>query len=261
MSQAKTRHSASPHARTAGLPGFATWTSPALIAVGLFLGLLTAVLSGTFSWVYTACFVIASLAAVTLVNLRGLYLTVASIPVLWAAFTFIAGWGISFLNAPEGASPINTTTLLTSAFPLLQFFPSLLITTLGAALIAVVRYWLTTRKTKSVQEREVAARRASAAADRRNRDTAVRARRRSSSLTVAELKKRAERDQRARAERDERTRAVRAERAARPSHTERPARPQRAARPITNTEKPAIDPSQRAGTPRRTLDDDLYDLS
>lgn len=187
------------------------------MAGALIIGMIIAVVTTNFNWEYTAFFAVGAFAAVILVNLRGLYLTVASVPLLFGIITFFTGWGITAGSSAGGA--VSKTALITAGYPLIERFPSLLIVTLACALIAVVRLWLGRRSAKSTQDRETATRRATAEADRRNRESASRARKRSGTLTVAEIaaRNKAETTGRVRTgerDRDARRREQAAERAA-----------------------------------------------
>lgn len=142
-----------------------------------------------FSWAFTACFALGVLAAVLVVNPRGLLITVLSIPVIFAVMVLLTGW-LTAYRSSDTASLFSRTTLFTGAYPFVERFPALLILVLAGALIAVVRLWLADRNASSTRESEAATRRATAEAERRNRVASTRARQRSGTLTVAELKAR-----------------------------------------------------------------------
>ncbi|WP_165241923.1 DUF6542 domain-containing protein [Corynebacterium lizhenjunii] len=194
-----------------------------LYAFFLSLGLVIALFSQHMSWGFAICFALGALGATFLVNLRGLFLTVASIPPLFAVFALFGGWAL-IASGAVGGSMWSLTTLAASAYPLAELFPPLLIVTLACALLAVVRLWHAKKVTQNLRERETATRRATAVAERRNRDSASKARR----LTVAELSAR---------NREELSARKRGERAASAKRGERAA-----------SAKPA----------RRRLDEDLY---
>lgn len=169
--------------------GMPVWSGPAILAGGLLLGLIITVAMSGFNWAFTACFALGVLAAVLVVNPRGLLITVLSIPVIFAVMVLLTGW-LTAYKSSDTASLFSRTTLLTGAYPFVERFPTLLILVLAGALIAVMRLWLASRNASSTRESEAATRRATAEAERRNRVASTRARQRSGTLTVAELKAR-----------------------------------------------------------------------
>lgn len=137
--------------------------------------MLISVAMGTIGAGYLACFAIAGIAVALFVELRGLFLSVAALPLLFALLTPVASWFVSQTLA--GSSPgFSATTVITAIFPLLQFFPLLFIVTLGAAAIAFLRLWLFNRREKDREQAAQKARRRDAEAERVNRATAHRAR-------------------------------------------------------------------------------------
>lgn len=160
------------------------------MVVSLLVGVLLSVLSGSMGLAYALLFACGAVAAVGLVELRGLFLTVASIPTLFAGATLAGGWGLAYLAAPDGAEPFNRTTLVTAAYPLIEEFPLLIIVTLLVLTLAVLRLWLGSRRAQTSARATYAQRRATAAADRRNREQSSHVRKRAGTLTVAELQER-----------------------------------------------------------------------
>lgn len=171
-----------------------------IIAASLIVGLILTVSIDSLSWISSAIFALGALAATTLVAHKWLYLTVASIPPIYAAFAIVTGWAKSIGSLPPGASKFSMTTLLTSVYPLLERFPALITVFLACCLLAVLRLWAGGQNARIIAERETAARRAASEANHHNTKTAVRARERSGSLSVAELAARAEAERRAAAE-------------------------------------------------------------
>lgn len=127
---------------------------------------------------FALIFGLGSLAVTWLVETRGLYMTVITLPLLYAVGAVGAGFINSASALPEGASPFSKTALLTSAFPLIQHFPVLIVTVLACALLAVLRVWRSNNHAKSREAEALKKRRAKVAADERNR---------SERLSVAEL--------------------------------------------------------------------------
>ncbi len=277
---------ATPRPRPAGSPARAdgpVWAGIAIAAVALAVGMLFAVLYGGFNWVFTACFAVGALVAVAVCNLRGLFITVASLPLLFAAFTALGGWWLAGA-APQGSGAFSSASLITAGYPLIERFPSLLITTLAAALLAVLRLWIAGNRAKTQQARETATRRATATANRRNRESVSRARARTGTVSVADLKKRYDSERAARParprgtssragwerDREERRREQAARRAAprRPDPNRRAgdtpypgqratwaAQPAQPAQPEQPAPRPET-PQRRRATGR--LDEDLY---
>ncbi|STC76656.1 DNA helicase [Corynebacterium minutissimum] len=149
--------------------------------VALVVVLVAMAVSGVLGRVglpFALIFGLGSLAVTWLVETRGLYMTVISLPLLYAVGTVGAGFITSTTALPEGASPFSKTALLTSAFPLVQHFPVLIVTVLACALLAVLRAWRSNNHAKSREAEALQKRRADIAADQRNR---------SERLSVAEL--------------------------------------------------------------------------
>ena len=151
------------------------------LLVALVVVLVAMAVSGVLGRVglpFALIFGLGSLAVTWLVETRGLYMTVISVPLLYALGTVGAGFINSTAALPEGASPFSKTALLTSAFPLVQHFPVLIVTVLACALLAVLRAWRSDNHAKSREAEAQQKRRADIAADQRNR---------SERLSVAEL--------------------------------------------------------------------------
>ena len=171
MSVAKNRR----RPRRRGMP-----LSRALL-VALVVTLVALAVSGVLGSVglpFALIFGLGSLAVTWLVETRGLYMTVISLPLLYALGTVGGGFLNSTAELPEGASPFSKTAILTTAFPLLQHFPVLIVTVVACALLAVLRLWRSDSHAKNLKAEAQEKRRADAASDRRNR---------SERLSVAEL--------------------------------------------------------------------------
>lgn len=229
--------------RSGGLP---TWSGIAIVLAALVTGLLLSINAQAVGVPYLLCFGVAAIVVAVFTEVRGLFLTVASIPLLFGIMTVLSAWVVTRSQASEGTPAFSTTTIVTALFPLAQFFPVLLAVSALAAAIALFRVWLSHRSGRAAEQRAIAHRRRSAEADRRNRDTATRARRRTNQVTVEELLAR-NRNRERPAER--RAEAPRPE-APRPE-APRPEVPRRAQAP---RRREATQPERR----RRRLDDDLY---
>lgn len=207
-------------------------------AGALVTGLLLSINAQAVGVPYLLCFGVAAIVVAVFTEVRGLFLTVASIPLSFGIMTVLSAWVVTRSQASEGTPAFSTTTIVTALFPLAQFFPALLAVSALAAAIALFRVWLSRRSGRAAEKQAIAHRRRAAEADRRNRDTATRARRRTNQVTVEELLAR------------NRNRERPAERR---TEAPRPEVPRRAQAP-RRREAQAPQPERR----RRRLDDDLY---
>lgn len=237
MSTPTHRSRARQDVRNAGLP---TWSGVAIVIAALITGLLLSINAQAIGTPYLLCFGVAALVVALFTEARGLFLVVASLPLVFGVMTVISSWAVTRSLAAEGSDAFSTTTVLTALFPLAQFFPVLFGVTAAAALIAALRIWLLRRSGRARDRAAIEHRRRAAEADRVNRDTASRARRQTNQVTVDELLAR----NRARSE-------------AR-GQAPRPEVPRRAQRPQSAPQPPADDAREPRPPRRRRLDDDLY---
>lgn len=148
------------------------------IALAALLAVVVTMLTGAIGWPFAVIFGLTALAVTWRVDPRGLFLTVASQPLIFFVFLVAAGWVNTRSNLPQGASAFSKTALLTSAFPAVQHFPTLLIIVVLCALLAVLRLWRGKAAAEHNTRRAQVTRRAEAAANRRTN---------SERLSVAEL--------------------------------------------------------------------------
>lgn len=233
--------------RPAGLP---TWSGIAIVLAALVTGLLLSINAQAVGAPFLLCFAVAALVVALFTEARGLFLVVASLPLIFAVMTVGSSWAVSRSLAAEGSAAFSTTTILTALFPLAQFFPVMFGVTAAAGVIAVGRIWLLRRSGRARDAAAIEHRRRTAEADRVNRDTASRARRRTNQVTVDELLAR----NRAQAAARER------EGTAAPRRTEppRPPREMRERREMPPQRDPREARTARPPRRRRRLDDDLY---
>ncbi len=123
------------------------------VAVLVAASLLAVVVSSSIPWYFLALFAASVVLTTTFVNIRGVYLTVASAPLLFVGAVLT----ISFLLsrgqlASDGTSGRAAKLLL--LYPLVQLFPVLFTVTLGAAIIGFARIWLIKRQNRAIRERE-----------------------------------------------------------------------------------------------------------
>ncbi|RSZ65571.1 amino acid permease [Corynebacterium hylobatis] len=239
--------------RPAGLP---TWSGIAIVLAALVTGLLLSINAQAVGTPFLICFGVAAIVVALFTEARGLFLVVASLPLVFAVMTVGSSWAVSRSLAAEGSAAFSTTTILTALFPLAQFFPVMFGVTAAAGVIAVGRIWLLRRSGRARDAAAIEHRRRTAEADRVNRDTASRARRRTNQVTVDELLARnraqataREREGTATPRRTEPPRPIPRSEGGRPPRERREMPPQRDPR-----EARAAQPPRR----RRRLDDDLY---
>ncbi|PRQ12256.1 hypothetical protein C1Y63_01455 [Corynebacterium sp. 13CS0277] len=167
-------------------------------AAALVTGLVLSVVAKDLGAAYLVAFALGAFATTLLVEARGLFLTVAQVPILFAIVTPVAGWLVQNSTQPEGkAADFSTTGLLTAVFPVATFFPVLLAVTLGCVLLGTLRYITARRRDDQAYATAVAARKRMNDSDRENVETTSRVRARtrraledpSRQVTVDELLK------------------------------------------------------------------------
>ncbi|MBC3186738.1 hypothetical protein H7347_09200 [Corynebacterium sp. zg-331] len=154
----------------AGLP---TWSGVAIVLAALLTGLLLSMIHHAIGAPYIILFVVSSLGVALFTEVRGLFITVACLPLSFAAVTVLTSWLNGRALSPN-ISGLSTTALVTAVYPLLQLFPVLFLVTLGCALIAFLRISLLRRQGAEIERKERESRRRTAEADRRNRETVSR---------------------------------------------------------------------------------------
>jgi len=236
------------NAHRATFVGLPTGSGIAIIAAALFTGALVSVYLGQIGWPYLTLFAAAVILVTALVNPKGLFLTVASSPILFFIGLIGTGWAIARGNSsPEG---LSKTSLLAIAYPAVEFFPTLAAVTLGSIAISLLRLCLIKRQNARLVKRDVRDRTRVAETNRRTSRQSRRARERTNAVTVEELMQRRSQP-----------------RSQRLSRTE-PPKPgatrgtQAGTTRIQRSPRPARDDAARGGTqqsrPRRSLNDDLY---
>lgn len=184
MSSSSPRSSRRQQPGTTGLP---TWSGIAIVLAALITGLLLSINAQAIGWPFLLCFAVAGIVVALATEARGLFLTIASMPLLFGTMTVLTSWMVGRSLASDGTPAFSTTSIVTAIYPLAQFFPVLGGVTLVAAIIAAVRIWLLRRNGRAREESAIEVRRRTAEADRRNRDTVSRARSRANQVTVEEL--------------------------------------------------------------------------
>ena len=168
---------------------FPVWAPPLVMAAVILTGLVLALSSHAIPTSYFVLFAVATIASAFFVDPRGLFLTVAAIPVYYVVGTFIVGW---FATSGSGAAPGRKARILTAAYPTVEHFLWLLVSFLIALAIAMFRWWFYREELARRAAREAFARRRRVASERTNRESYTRARTRS----IEELREASERRRR-----------------------------------------------------------------
>ncbi|WP_282940435.1 DUF6542 domain-containing protein [Corynebacterium auriscanis] len=168
---------------------FPVWAPPLVMAAVILTGLVLALSSHAIPTSYFVLFAVATIACAFFVDPRGLFLTVAAIPVYYVVGTFIVGW---FATSGSGATPGRKARILTAAYPTVEHFLWLLVSFLIALAIAMFRWWFYREELARRAAREAFARRRRVASERTNRESYTRARTRS----IEELREASERRRR-----------------------------------------------------------------
>ena len=153
--------------RFTGLP---VWSALAIFGAALITGLLISLNGQAIGLPFLLSFAIAAVAVTLLVEARGLFLTIASGPILFVGFTVLASWLVTQSQAAEGSDPFSTTAIITSIYPLTQYFPWLFWATAACVLIGALRLWLLRRAARQAENLERERRRRAVEAERENRD-------------------------------------------------------------------------------------------
>lgn len=149
---------------------FPVW-APLLVMIAVTLtGLVLAMNDNVVSTSYFVLFAIAAIGCTLLVEARGLFLTVAALPLYFLIGTGFIGW---FAAGATGANS-RKTKLITSVYPALDHFLWLLIPLVVSIVIAVLRWWFYREELARKQARAELARKRRADKERRNRESYTR---------------------------------------------------------------------------------------
>ena len=163
-------------AQDTALSGFSLGSGLGILIAALVTGGLISLYTEVIGWPFLAIFALASVVVATFVNPRGLFITVVSIPALFTFFLLLTGTLNAYFALPEGQTSLGRTSVLVILYPLVQFFPVLAMVTLGALLIAFVRYQLLKRLNDDIRRHELRQRRRTNEANRRSVREASRSR-------------------------------------------------------------------------------------
>lgn len=133
-----------PHRRRAATGpfyGLSFGTALAIFCAALATGVILSVLAGTISVSHLVLFALFALVLTLITEPKALFLFVALQPFLFGA-SLVAAGTFMVLPAPNG---FGRTQLVTAAYPLTQFFPTMALTFVGSAVIAALRLMLLKR--------------------------------------------------------------------------------------------------------------------
>lgn len=185
MSHASARSSS---ASKSTFQGFSTGSGLGIVIAALVTGGLIALYNETVGMPFLVLFALASIVVTTFVNPKGLFVTVASLPLLYTFFLLLTCTLNAYFQLPEGQSSLGKASALLIVYPLTQYFPVLLFVTLGTLLIALLRHRLLKKQNEDIRAREERQRRNVSATNRRTRHEASRSRQRTSVSTGTETK-------------------------------------------------------------------------
>lgn len=185
MSHASARSSS---ASESTFQGFSTGSGLGIVIAALVTGGLIALYNETVGMPFLVLFALASIVVTTFVNPKGLFVTVASLPLLYTFFLLLTCTLNAYFQLPEGQSSLGKASALLIVYPLTQYFPVLLFVTLGTLLIALLRHRLLKKQNEDIRAREERQRRNVSAINRRTRHEASRSRQRSAVSTGTETK-------------------------------------------------------------------------
>ena len=183
MSHVSSRNPTSPSATFVGLP---TGSGIGIMFAALFTGVLLSLSSAVVGWPLLTLYAFAVIVVATLVNPKGLFLNVASAPIMFVAAVVLAGWVMARGEIAAGGAS-GKAALLLVFFPVIELFPVLFAVTLGSVVIAAVRIRLIKRHNAQLLRYETAERTRMSQSNRRTNTEGRRARERAKAVPVQEL--------------------------------------------------------------------------
>lgn len=167
------------------MTGLPLWSTLSILLAAALTGALVSVLMNSLGWQFLLIYAIAALITSLFAEARGIFITVASVPLIYALGTVISALLVTYSSTPGGN--MTQTAVLASLYPILQFFPWLFFVSALCVVIGVVRLQLLRRRARALQREEHRRRRRYIEENRRNRALAQGARRRSGQVTVEEI--------------------------------------------------------------------------
>lgn len=150
--------------------GFIPPWAPLLVAVAV---AFTGVVLGEVGTVYLVLFFLSSIVCTALVELRGLFLTVVTVPFAWFGGITVIGY---FADRASFSDGNRKTALLTAVFPAVENYLWLLVSFIVSLLIALIRQRLDAAARERALRLARQRRRRTAAADEDNRRVTSRVR-------------------------------------------------------------------------------------
>src|SRR5699024_12067046 len=92
-----------------GFGALPVWTSIAVIVAALATGLIISTITASVGWPFLICFILGAVAASAMVHVRGLFLNVVYIPLLFSITIFVLLWYVYRFLALVGSSHIFYT--------------------------------------------------------------------------------------------------------------------------------------------------------
>ena len=166
--------------------GFSTGSGLGIVIAALVTGGLISLYTQSIGWPFLVLFALSSLLVVTFINPKGLFLTATLIPLLYTLFLVITGVLNQYFQLAEGQSSLGRTQLVLVAYPFVQFFPVLLMVSVGVALVAAVRYRLLKRHNAEIIKLEEQERRRTSRSNERTSREATRSRQRTQRASLVE---------------------------------------------------------------------------
>ena len=113
-----------PPPRRAGGFGIPLWSALSILVATLATGVLLSVLGSHLGWQYLACFAVGALLTSLLVEVRGLSIFAACVPIFFAFATPVASWFVSDSMAPDASKgSLGRADMVAAVYPLTVFFP------------------------------------------------------------------------------------------------------------------------------------------
>lgn len=182
MSHTSRRHRT---ASSLGAEGLPIWAGIVIVIAALATGMGISMYQQAIGSVFLWCFALSAIVVSLVVQPRGLFITISTMPLVFSGFAVATAWCIGRQLSPS-VSGFSMGSLITAVYPLLQFFPVLFLVLAGVVAIAVVRLWLLHKKLERSQARTVADRHRAAKRDEYNKRTTSRARKRTARATPAQ---------------------------------------------------------------------------
>lgn len=153
-------------------PLFPVWAPPLVMLAVIITGLVLSHGSGGIASAFFWLFALATLVCAVLVEARGLFLTIAPVPLYFVGGVGLIGW---FSAAAGQAAGNKKTRLITAVYPAVEHFLWVLIPLALAIVVGVFRWWKYRDDLSRRQAREQLARHRRHVAERHNRESYYRA--------------------------------------------------------------------------------------